>query len=383
MRFYVPTDIYVEKDCVKNHAKEMLAVGKRALIVTGHSSAKANGSLNDVTEVLNDGGVAYQIFDEVEENPSTDTVRKGAQIARESNADFIIGIGGGSAIDAAKAMALLIVNPGLNADDLHKTPSHPLDHAPVVAVPTTCGTGSEATPVAIITNHKINLKKSIPHRIFPVLALVDGKYLASAKKQLIVNTAVDALSHMVESILNVHSNTLNRMCPEYGLKLLGECKEALIASVAANNSATQNTSQNAAPIDASLYEKLMLTSTIAGMSIAMTSTAVPHGMSYDLTLCKGTPHGPAVGYFLAAYVEICHKKVPNDVEKVLSLLGLQSVEEFAEMLQKLIGTCTVTRELRDQFATAMKTNHSKLDLVPGGITPEEVEYIYDKSLMVK
>ena len=374
MRFYVPTDIYVEKDCVKNHAKEMLAVGKRALIVTGHSSAKANGSLNDVTEVLNNGGVAYQIFDEVEENPSTDTVGKGAQIARESNADFIIGIGGGSAIDAAKAMAILLVNPNVNADELHKTPSHPLDHAPVVAVPTTCGTGSEATPVAIITNHKINLKKSIPHRIFPVLALVDGKYLASAKKQLIVNTAVDALAHMVESIVNVHSNTLNRMCPEYGLKLWGECKEALLASLAANN---------AAPIDASMYEKLMYTSTIAGMSIAMTSTAVPHGMSYDLTLSKGTPHGPAVGYFLAAYVEICQKKVPTDVEKILSLLGLQSVEEFAEMLRKLIGTRTVTRELRNKFAAAMKVNRSKLDLVPGGITPEEVEYIYDKSLVVE
>ena len=234
MRFYVPTDIYVEKDCVKNHAKEMLAVGKRALIVTGHSSAKANGSLNDVTEVLNNGGVAYQIFDEVEENPSTDTVGKGAQIAKDFSADFIIGIGGGSAIDAAKAMAILLVNPSVIADELHKAPAKPLNHAPVVAVPTTCGTGSEATPVAIITNHKINLKKSIPHRIFPVLALVDGKYLASAKKQLIVNTAVDALAHMVESILNVHSNILNRMCPEYGLKLWGECKNALIASVAAN-----------------------------------------------------------------------------------------------------------------------------------------------------
>jgi len=395
MRFYVPTDIYVEKDCVKNHAKELLAVGKRALIVTGHSSAKANGSLNDVTEVLNAGGVAYQIFDEVEENPSTDTVGKGAKIAREFGAEFIIGIGGGSAIDAAKAVAILLVNPSVNADELHKAPSHPLNHAPVVAVPTTCGTGSEATPVAIITNHKINLKKSIPHRIFPVLALVDGKYLASAKKQLIVNTAVDALAHMVESILNIHSNMLNRMCPEYGLKLWGECKEALIASVAANNAtakciiagnaaqdAAQNASENDAPLDASLYEKLMYTSTIAGMSIAMTSTAVPHGMSYDLTLSKGTPHGPAVGYFLGAYVEICQKKVPNDVEKVLSLLGLKNVEEFAAMLRKLIGTCTVTRELRDKFAAAMKVNRSKLDLVPGGITPDEVEYIYDKSLVV-
>ena len=383
MQFYVPTDIYVEKDCVKNHAKELLAVGKRALIVTGHSSAKANGSLNDVTKVLNAGGVAYQIFNEVEENPSTDTVGKGAQIARDFGADFIIGIGGGSAIDAAKAMAILLVNPSVIADELHKAPAKPLNHAPVVAVPTTCGTGSEATPVAIITNHKINLKKSIPHRIFPVLALVDGKYLASAKKQLIVNTAVDALAHMVESILNIHSNILNRMCPEYGLKLWGECKNALFASVAANNSAAQNAALDAAPIDASLYEKLMYTSTIAGMSIAMTSTAVPHGMSYDLTLSKGTPHGPAVGYFLAAYVEVCQKKVPADVEKILSLLGLKNIEEFAEMLQKLIGTCTVTRELRDKFAAAMKVNRSKLDLVPGGITPEEVEYIYDKSLVVK
>ena len=373
MRFFVPTDIYVEKDCVKNHAKNLLAIGKRALIMTGRNSAAANGSLNDVTEVLKAGNVPYQVFNEVEENPSTDTVGKAAKIAREFNADFIIGIGGGSAIDAGKAAALLLVNPNLDADELHKAPSHPLNHAPVVAVPTTCGTGSEATPVSIITNHKINLKKSIPHVIFPVLGLVDGKYLAFAKKQLIVNTAVDALAHMVESILNVKSNLLNRMCPEYGLKLWGEFKDALIASVVTGN---------AAPIDASLYEKLMLTSTIAGMSIAQTSTAVPHGMSYDLTLHQGVPHGPAVGYFLAAYVEVCAKFVPQDVEKVLSLLGLQSVEEFYAMLRKLIGTCTVSREMRDKFAAAMKVNRSKLDLVPGNITAEDIDYIYEKSLIV-
>ena len=386
MRFFVPTNIYVEKDCVKNHTQNLLAVGKRALIVTGHSSAAANGSLNDVTNVLNSGDIPYLIFSEVEENPSTDTVGKAAQIARKFKADFIIGIGGGSAIDAAKAIALLLVNPDVEADDLHKVPSHPLNHAPVVAIPTTCGTGSEATPVAIITNHKINLKKSIPHVIFPVLALVDGKYLATAKKRLIVNTAVDALADMVESILNVKSNLLNRMCPEYGLKLWGECKDALLSdekgtAIDATNAAPAR--ETAAPIDASLYEKLMLTSTIAGMSIAQTSTAVPHGMSYDLTLHAGIPHGPAVGYFLAAYVEVCAKFVPQDIEKILSLLGLKSIEEFNEMLRKLIGTCTVSRENRDQFAAAMKTNRSKLDLVPGEITPEDIDYIYEKSLEVE
>ncbi len=368
MRFYVPTDIYVEKDCVKNHAKDLLAVGSRALIMTGHSSAAANGSLIDVTEVLKAGEVPFQIFNEVEENPSTDTVGKALQIARDFNADYIVGIGGGSAIDAAKATALLLANPNLAADNLHQVPAKLLNHAPVVAVPTTCGTGSEATPVAIITNHKINLKKSIPHVIFPALALVDGKYLASAKKTLIVNTAVDALSHMVESILNVKSNMLNRMCPEYGLKLWGQCKDALLSD---------------SDVNESLYEKLMFTSTIAGMSIAQTSTAVPHGMSYDLTLHAGVPHGPAVGYFLAAYVEICNKFVPEDIQKILSLLQLQNIGEFYEMLRHLIGTCNVTRQMRDRFAAAMKVNRSKLDLVPGGITPEDIDYIYDKSLVVE
>ena len=368
MRFYVPTDIYVEKDCVKNHAQNLLAIGKHAFIMTGKTSAKKNGSLNDVIAVLDAGHVPYQVFDQVEENPSTDTVGNAAQQAREFGADYIIGIGGGSAIDAAKAAALLLANPNVLADNLHKAPEKPLNHVPVVAVPTTCGTGSEATPVAIITNHKIHLKKSIPHRIFPALALVDGKYLASAKKTLIINTAVDALSHMVESILNIHSNAFNRMCPEYGLKLWGELKDALLSD---------------APIDESLYEKLMLTSTIAGMSIAHTSTTVPHGMSYDLTLNQGTPHGPAVGYFLAGYVDVCEKKAPEDVKRILTLLGFKSTADFSEMLDKLIGKCKVSREMRDQFAAAMKVNRSKLDLVPGGMTPEEVDSIYDKSLTLE
>ena len=119
------------------------------------------------------------------------------------------------------------------------------------------------------------------------------------------------------------------------------------------------------------------------MSIAHTSTSVPHGMSYDLTLNHGTPHGPAVGYFLSGYVDVCEKKVPEDVKLILTLLGLKNTADFTAILDKLIGKCKVTCKMRDQFAAAMKVNRSKLDLVPGGITPEEVDYIYDKSLVVE
>ena len=77
------------------------------------------------------------------------------------------------------------------------------------------------------------------------------------------------------------------------------------------------------------------------------------------------------------------KNVPQDVAKILSLLQLQNLGEFYEMLRKLIGTCTVTREMKDKFIAAMKMNRSKLELVPGGMTPEDIQYIYDKSLVVE
>jgi len=306
MRFYIPTDVYVEKDCVKNHGKDFLACGKKALIVTGKHSAKVNGSLNEVLEILKTGNVPYSIFDEVEENPSVETVVRAAELGKAFDADFVIGIGGGSPIDAAKAIALLIANPTETEDVLYTQKK--LEYLPLIAIPTTCGTGTEATPASVLTNRKGGFKKSIAHKIFPKLSLVDGKYLAFAKKELIVNTAVDALAHMVESYLNSQSNVYNRMFPEYGLKLWEMNKDALLSEI---------------PIDEKFYENLMLASTFAGMSIAHTSTAVPHGMSYDLTYNFNVPHGKAVGYFLSAYMEVCARTVPSDVRRILDLLNLK------------------------------------------------------------
>ncbi|MDY6284929.1 MAG: iron-containing alcohol dehydrogenase family protein [Fibrobacter sp.] len=365
MRFYIPTDVYVEKNCVKNHEKAILACGKKALIVTGKHSAKNNGSLDEVLEILKNGNVPYGIFDEVEENPSVETVARAAQMGKAFAADFIIGIGGGSPIDAAKAIALLIANPKETEEILY-TPKK-LDALSLVAIPTTCGTGTEATPASVLTNRKGGFKKSIAHKIFPKLSLVDGKYLAFASKELIVNTAVDALAHLVESYLNSQSNVYNRMFPEYGLKCWEQNKEALLSN---------------SPINENLYENLMLASTLAGMSIAHTSTAVPHGMSYDLTYNFNVPHGKAVGYFLAAYMEVCEKAVPKDVRTILDLLKLKDVVAFAEMVKALIGTYELPRATVEKFATRMCGNSSKLKLSPCELSKENVWEIYEKSLIL-
>ena len=110
MRFFDPTNTYAEKNCVKNHKKELLALGSRAFVITGHSSSKKNGSLDDVIAVLEEASVPYQIFNEIEENPSVETVVRAAEIGKEFKADFVIGIGGGSPLDASKAISLEFAN---------------------------------------------------------------------------------------------------------------------------------------------------------------------------------------------------------------------------------------------------------------------------------
>ena len=366
MRFYVPADIYVEKDCVINHKKEILALGKKAYIITGRHSAKANGSLDDVLSVLEEGQISYKIFNEVEENPSVETVVKAAAIGKDFGADYLIGIGGGSPIDAAKAISLLMANPEETEDCLYKKKN--LSYLPIVAVPTTCGTGTEATPVSVLTNHKMGVKKSIPYKIFPSLSLVDGKYLASASRSLIISTAVDALAHSVESYLNSGSNVYNRMFPEYAFRLWAQNKDALLSDQ---------------PITEKQYETLMLASTVSGMAIAHTGTGIPHGMSYDLTYNYGVAHGKACGYFLAAYMEVCAKYVPEDVETILSILGMKDIDAFADYITALIGRYAIPAEAKARFSAAMGQNKGKLSAAPCTVTPEDIDYIYNKSLDIK
>ncbi len=366
MRFFLPTDIYVEKNCVANHKKEILAMGQKAFIVTGRHSAKANGSLNDITTVLEEGGIPYAIFDQVEENPSVETVVSAAAMGKEFGADYLIGIGGGSPIDAAKAISLLMANPNETGDCLYNAKE--LSYLPIIAVPTTCGTGTEATPVSVLTSHEKATKKSIPYKIFPKLSLVDGKYLACASKKLIVSTAVDALAHSIESYLHIKSDVYNSMFPEYALKLWAENKEALTKEE---------------PLTEKQYELLMLTSTIAGMAITLTGTTVPHGISYDLTYNYGIPHGKACGYTLASYMEVCTKFCKAKVDNILTILGMKDIREFRSYITGLIGSYSLTKESRDKFVNAMEHNEGKLSVAPGSFTPEDVAYLYDSSFTIE
>lgn len=373
MQFFAPTHVYLEKNCVDNHKQELLSYGKRAFIITGKHSSAVNGSLADVLAVLDEASVPYLIYNDIEENPSVETVVKAAAEGKEFQADFVIGIGGGSPLDAAKAIALLIANPQEDAGCLYEPKD--LKALPVIAIPTTCGTGSEVTPNAVLTRHAFKTKKSISYNIYPELALVDGKYLASAKGRLLIHTAVDALAHCVESRLHAKANVYNHMFSEYGLSLWGKLAPVLEQIAAGPDAVPSSLSDED-------LESFMLASTVAGMAIAQTTTSLPHAISYEITYNHGVPHGKACGIFLAAYMDEYARNNPEDVNQVLSLLGFDSTESFGEYLRRLLGSVAITEEESNLYADNIMANASKLSTYPFPIDREAILRILTCSLDV-
>lgn len=224
-QYLMPTKILFGQGVIKKNASLFKEYGKKALIVTGKHSAKKNGSLDDILEVLKRNGIAYSIFDEIEENPSLETVEKGADFGKKEKIDFIIAIGGGSPLDAAKAINLLIANEDSSKEDLYIL--KPMKTLPGIAVPTTAGTGSETTPYAILTNHQKKTKINIVHKVFFDLALLDPEYMMAMPEAITINTALDALSHLVEGYLTVKANLFSDIWAEKGLNLFSECMDAL------------------------------------------------------------------------------------------------------------------------------------------------------------
>lgn len=352
MQFYMPTKLYSEQDCVENHAKELASFGSKAMLVTGKHSSRANGSLADVENVLENQGIPYIIYDDIEENPSIETIMKAREVGLEKKVDFVIGIGGGSPMDASKAIALMIANPE-ETEEVFYEPK-PLNYLPVICVPTTCGTGSEVTPYSILTIHKQRTKKSIKHKIYPSLALLDASYLKSMSRTGLVHTSVDALAHLIESYLNTNSNEWNRVYSREGFKVWGQFKESL-----KENKLTEDD-----------YEKMLRASALAGMAITHTGTSLPHGLSYAFTYEQGYSHGKAVGMFLAGYVSMYKDKAA--VQEVLDLLGFGDITEFQSYMKELLGLIHVDEEVLKNSTHKILADAAKLKNYPFSVTEQEL-----------
>lgn len=348
MEFFIPVDIYEEKDAVMKNAEKMGSYGTHALIVTGRSSAAHCGALDDVENALSGCGRKYTVFSEVEENPSVETVMKARDKGLAAGADFVIGIGGGSPMDAAKAVAMMMGYPEENADYLYE--KGPDEKAlPVIEVPTTCGTGAEITWVSVLTRPAIGKKGSIPHRLYPKLALVDYRYLMKAPARVIRNTSVDALAHLLESYVNSKAQDFTRMLDREGFRVWASVKEIL------------KRKDEEWVLTAGEASMLMHASVLAGMAITHVGTSIPHGLSYPLTLTLGMPHGKACGYFLADYL----REAPEEVVKdVCALTGFSSCDDMKEFIWSVCGIESAPEELLKETAEMIINSPGKLSAIP-------------------
>ena len=337
--FKIGTKVLFGKGCLANNKELMGKFGRRALVVTGKKSAKASGALDHVEEILKEYNIDYSVFDKVENNPSLENVAEGGKVAREFKADFIIGIGGGSPLDASKAIAVLAVNH-IEPVELYKNvfENKPL---PIVAIPTTAGTGSEVTPYSILTRNDITTKLSFGNEdTFPKIAVIDATYTESMSYDTTVDTAIDALSHAMEGYLSKRSTPVSDVLALEAIKVFSECTKAL----------TDNN------IDFAIREKLLYVSMLGGMVISHTGTTIIHGLGYSLTYFKGIPHGRANGYFIREYLKYNYEAVREKIDIILELFRVSSIDEFGDIIEKMINKnlSLEDEEIRKYAALTMK-----------------------------
>ena len=354
-QFYMPTKVFDGKAIIKKNKHLLLNYGQRALIVTGRNSSKINGALFEVEDILQTLDIEYYVFDDVEENPSIENVIRGTKIYKE--ADFVIGIGGGSALDAAKAIAVIMKNPAMPVETvLFSTPD--AKGLPVIAIPTTAGTGSEVTPYSILTLHKDQTKRNFSCKVFPEIAFLDIRYFLTMPKQVRIDTCIDALTHLVESYLNSNATYYSDSIVEAGLGLWSKGFPEISGEI----------------IEEEYMQYFMTASMFAGMAISQTGTSLPHGMGYFLTYHHGVSHGQANGILTSSYLRLYEDQ--EKVNRLLRYLGFGSIADFEKGLDSLLPSLNLTDMQMQEYAAKMMQNQAKLKNYPFEVTQENLFMMY-------
>ena len=369
-KFHMPTKVIMGQDCIVQSSDVFKKLGKKALIVTGAQSAKINGSEKDVKTALESANIRSEVFDKVMSNPTVTCAYEGAKYAKENEVDFIIAIGGGSPMDAGKAIALLAAQD-IDEEDLFSG-HYERKVLPIVLIPTTAGTGSEVTQYSILTNDRARTKTSIASDLlFPTVAFLDAKYTHNLPVETTINTAIDALSHAVEGILSVRASNLSNTLALESIRLMVNCVPDMLQALQAG------TEGSFAP---EKREELLLASNIAGMVIAQTGTTVVHSMGYSLTYFRNTDHGRANGLLLGEYLRMVEKSQPDLTRRILEAMNLSGVDSFQDLMSSLLGSKEVLNfEEISQYSeiTIQARNIPNCIVVP---TEEDIREMYIRSM---
>ncbi len=281
--FRVPTRVQVESGCLERAPELARSFGRRALLAQDRG-LESTPWPERLLEGLEAAGLEVEVFDEVEPNPRSATVERLATRLRKTRSEVVIGLGGGSVLDAAKAASMLATNVGscVAYEGRNRFAERPL---PFIAVPTTCGTGSEVTWVSVITVPERRAKISVKGEgMFPRYALVDADLLSTLPANLVAWTALDALTHALEATTGACANPASDALAERAIELLFRYLRRAARDVAG---------------DAEAREGVMAASTLAGLAFGNADVAAVHCLSETLGGLYDVPHGLANAVLLA------------------------------------------------------------------------------------
>jgi len=343
-RFFLPVEIIFGKDKIKELSQQ---IKNTPVLIVSDPVLKEIGLVDRVKESV---GLPGDVFDfcQVEPNPSCATVNKGTQYAKEINAKTIIGLGGGSSIDAAKAISCLVETNDTLQDHLFEGKTFEKRTSLLIAIPTTAGTGSEVTNVGVYTDQDREQKKPLVTEFFwPDHSFLDPTLTYSMPAKVTASTSLDAFTHAIEAYWADSSQPLSKLLSMEAMKLIIENLEEAVKK----------------PQDYQVRENLLYASLLAGISFAQTRTTILHALSFPLTNEYGLEHGFACALALPELILENYVFFKEPMDALTKYLDLESVEHFSQKMLQI-----------------MKNVQAPTTLSELGIKKAEVEKLADTTL---
>lgn len=360
-RFTLPRDIYFG-----NGSLEILKTikGKKAIVVVGGGSMKRFGFLDRVEKYLKEAGMEVRLFEGVEPDPSVDTVMKGAEVMREFGPDWIVSMGGGSPIDAAKAMWIFYEYPDFTFKEAIKPFSLPelRKKARFIAIPSTSGTATEVTAFSVITDYKEKIKYPLADfNLTPDIAIVDPELAQTMPPSLTAHTGMDALTHAIEAYVASARSAFTDPLAMHAILMV---RTNLIKSYKG---------------DKKCREEMHYAQCLAGMAFSNALLGITHSMAHKTGAVFHIPHGCANAIFLPYVIDYNRKKVVSRYAQIARALGLSGktddelTDSLTDMIREMNGEMGIPNSMKEygigeeEFKKSVKTvaHNAVLDACTG------------------
>ena len=343
--YFLPVNIQFGWNKVDGVAEFAAPYGKKALIVTGRSSAKKSGLYDRVVAKLDAAHIDHVLFDQVDANPLTTTALDGAALAKSESCDMVIAIGGGSIMDCAKGIAFMAVNDG-NINDYifnRKTSDNAL---PLIVIPTTCGTGSEGNGFGVLTNPETGDKKSLRcNAIVPKVSIVDPAVMGTMPPHVLASVGFDALCHNIEAYTSKTAQPITDALAHYAVTLLAQYLVPLYKHVKATVEGKPSILNEKQLTKA--WESVTLASTIGGMVINTAGVTLGHGMEHPASGLKDITHGVGLAVIEPVVVEYTWSANPEKFNALARIFNHGDGSELGEALRLVVHELDLTTNLTE------------------------------------